>query len=146
MKNKKTRTTINDYPSKNKFINKKTYFNVHMWYSNYGSFLLPTILVDKNIPISPLVTTTRISLLFLKFRFTIDIGTKISIYREFSWDGLYLSEFLNWLNKTQEYNITKERLVSLVNDNIELKTFLQNTDSRNYYTRVLLAQHIKSLI
>ena len=58
--------------SKNKFINKNLFFNYAYWTDYYGYFLIPTIIVDRKLPISPLTEISRLSIYFLKYRFCFD--------------------------------------------------------------------------
>lgn len=123
--------------SKNKFIKKNIFYNYSFWYDYYGIFLIPTIIFDKNLPISPLTKITRISFYFLKFRFCIDIG-KIKNKHEYNWENAHLNKYLQWWRKEIKRPINKEKIEDFIEENPYIKKVLEISTADHYYVKRLI--------
>ena len=120
--------------STNIFLNSNLFFNYAVWKDYYGCYLFPTIIFDKNLPISPLSKITRISFYFLKHRFCIDIGTVLQP-KEYTWDNAEMNLFLSWWRKEIKKPITKEKIEEFLDENNYIKKLLTVNTAQHYYVK-----------
>lgn len=131
--------------TKNFFINENKFINFSFWNDTVGFFIIPTVVIDKKLPISPLTTISRITFCFLKFRFSIDLGKKIK-EEDYSWNKNKMDNFISWWRKEIKKPITKEKLEEFIlNDDI-IRDLLSVNDIDYYYTRqFIFKSYIKYL-
>jgi len=109
--------------------------NFSCWEDYLGFFLIPTIILDKKLPLAPELTVNRVSLYFLKYRFKMDFGKIKEINQEYNWDKANLNEFINWWRKETKKPINKKMFEDFLDENIKLKKLLTVNNGEHYYTR-----------
>lgn len=122
--------------TKNYYLSEKKFITISKWKDFGGCFILPTIIIDKHVPVSPVSTITRISFFFLSQRLSFDLGTIIYNENEkYNWKKSDMDEFLVWWRKEIKIPITKEKIEDFINKNEDVKNTIAHNSAKYYYTK-----------
>lgn len=113
----------------------KWIINFSKWEDYLGFFILPTLVLDRKLPLAPELTVNRLSLYFLKYRFKMDFGRIKESNKEYNWDKANLNEFLNWWRKETKKPINKKMFEEFLDNNPKIKDLLVTNNGEHYYTK-----------
>lgn len=126
---------------KNYFYTKHSYINYSKTKDNFGLFIFPAIMFDRNLPIGVGLEVTRITFLFLKNRYFFEFG-KIKYKHEFSLEHPSISRMIDWIrNQGKELSrFNRNDLERVIQQNPNLKDLLTDNAADMFYNRQMVLE------
>lgn len=130
--------------TKNKVISKNKFKSRAKWLERSGPyFIIPTLMIEKDLDIGVEVQINRYTLAFGYKRWRWDVGTYTPLPTgEINWIKVGLDDFSKWAKKSYNKKWGRYEIENIIKNKPFIKDVIVESGLSKHYTRILIAREI----